>query len=737
VKQPIVLKKLDTFNCNGSTITLTPAGNDIDSIYWTTGAIAAASRTVAPTATTNYIYSAFNICGTFKDTATILSQVYPTLLVSNDTTICMGQTLKLKANSNIIPSWTNLSINDTIVTVNPSSTANYYVQASNFCGIVKDTVKVTVVNQPAVTAQNDTSICIGSSAMLTASSALPITWFPMNSSGSSTTVTPTSNSIYYAEVSNICGLKRDTVKVDVANPITLNLSNDTAICSGQPLKIQARSNAAFNWITLGLTDSIVQVNPTVTTSYPVVASSACGTLRDTIVVTVIPIPNVIARADTSICLGNAVKITAVSSQTITWTPGGLTGNSITVSPTSTSQYYADVSNSCGSKRDTVKISVFPYPSFTKTADTTICMGGSALLKLKANGSINWTNLGLSDSIVSVAPVVQTKYPFVVSNACGAISDTVKVFVVTAPSVVARTDTSICKGNAVILTANSILPITWYPMGTKGNSVGVVPPLSASYFAEVSNACGVKKDTVNITVLNKPSIQKSSDIMVCKGQPTTLTAISDGTITWLNQGSSGSSIAVAPIIPTIYKIQSTNICGTTRDSIQVSLFPSPIASAVYTVVANTMKLVNTSQNAGGFKWVFGDGTTSTSSNPIHTYSATGTYTCLLIASNSCGSDTFKYVISIGSVNSISNIEDSEWKIFPNPASDKLVLDISEYKDMRESKIEIYDGHGRCIQTGEVAAKSILEIDVSRLAAGVYFIRLSNNKVVGQKKFEVLR
>ncbi|MGB4846324.1 MAG: PKD domain-containing protein, partial [Saprospiraceae bacterium] len=44
------------------------------------------------------------------------------------------------------------------------------------------------------------------------------------------------------------------------------------------------------------------------------------------------------------------------------------------------------------------------------------------------------------------------------------------------------------------------------------------------------------------------------------------------------------------------------------------------------------------NATGYAWSFGDGNTSTQSDPSHTYSTSGTYNVTLIVTNECGSDT---------------------------------------------------------------------------------------------------
>lgn len=54
---------------------------------------------------------------------------------------------------------------------------------------------------------------------------------------------------------------------------------------------------------------------------------------------------------------------------------------------------------------------------------------------------------------------------------------------------------------------------------------------------------------------------------------------------------------------------------------------------------TVNFVNSSTNAGSYSWTFGDGGTSTATNPTHTYSSLGVYTVKLIADGgSCGVDS---------------------------------------------------------------------------------------------------
>ena len=54
---------------------------------------------------------------------------------------------------------------------------------------------------------------------------------------------------------------------------------------------------------------------------------------------------------------------------------------------------------------------------------------------------------------------------------------------------------------------------------------------------------------------------------------------------------------------------------------------------------TVVFTDGSSGATSWSWTFGDGGTSSAQNPSHTYTAAGTYTVALTATNACGSDTY--------------------------------------------------------------------------------------------------
>ncbi len=79
-----------------------------------------------------------------------------------------------------------------------------------------------------------------------------------------------------------------------------------------------------------------------------------------------------------------------------------------------------------------------------------------------------------------------------------------------------------------------------------------------------------------------------------------------------------------------------------------ILPSVTSAFTYTINEDTgtVTFINLSEGANKYAWDFGDGTTSSEINPIKAYTATGTYTVSLVATNVSGaSDTSEDVVSI--------------------------------------------------------------------------------------------
>jgi len=70
-------------------------------------------------------------------------------------------------------------------------------------------------------------------------------------------------------------------------------------------------------------------------------------------------------------------------------------------------------------------------------------------------------------------------------------------------------------------------------------------------------------------------------------------------------------------------------------VHIQAYPLPIASFTASINGSVVNGSNTSQNTTSQIWTFGDGTTDTSLNPIHTYTQDGDFTITLHAMNTCG------------------------------------------------------------------------------------------------------
>lgn len=83
------------------------------------------------------------------------------------------------------------------------------------------------------------------------------------------------------------------------------------------------------------------------------------------------------------------------------------------------------------------------------------------------------------------------------------------------------------------------------------------------------------------------------------------------------------------------------CGT--DEFSATLYVSPLPTAGFTsntpvCLGQEAVFVNTSGGADAYLWDFGDGGTSTETNPVHAYTETGSFTVTLEACNAFGCDT---------------------------------------------------------------------------------------------------
>jgi len=138
--------------------------------------------------------------------------------------------------------------------------------------------------------------------------------------------------------------------------------------------------------------------------------------------------------------------------------------------------------------------------------------------------------------------------------------------------------------------------------------------------------------------------------LCPGNSTTLTAQgpAGATYSWTpTTGLSCPTCAVTTVNPDsanmIYTVTADSAGVTGAATVAVNITPKVLAgfSVQQTPTCSVpaaITFANASANATNYLWSFGDGTTDTAVNPVHTYNAYGSFNVQLIAANACGIDS---------------------------------------------------------------------------------------------------
>jgi hypothetical protein len=130
---------------------------------------------------------------------------------------------------------------------------------------------------------------------------------------------------------------------------------------------------------------------------------------------------------------------------------------------------------------------------------------------------------------------------------------------------AASQTTICNGASVNLTASGATTYTWSTNAIT-NSISVTPSVTTSYTVVGQNSPGCPDTkTVNIVVKPSPTLTVSPSATICPGAAATLTASGANTYSWSPGSFTTSAITVTPGLSTVYNVAGTNTVGCTTNS----------------------------------------------------------------------------------------------------------------------------------------------------------------------------
>ncbi|MFT3909332.1 MAG: gliding motility-associated C-terminal domain-containing protein [Ferruginibacter sp.] len=356
-----------------------------------------------------YIYASIPGCTTIVDSVYInVLQAPVTLDLGPDTTICPGNIITLNAHTGYASyTWQDGSADSTFSATLPGT---YFLQANDACGsIFHDTIVISPHAPVSLYAGPDRTKCNTDTIHLQAPNGfISYSWSPNYSISALNTqsviVNPSTDTSYFLQAAIDAGCYAfDTIHITVHHSTPINLGNDTSLCTGNSLTLDAGLQfTSFAWNTGSNSQQII-VNTAGDFFVTATDANNCRSTDTISVINVYPLPVVSLEHNTGLCIGSTHLLEAGTFNSYLWQDGSVASTFIV---TGTGNYYVTVIDSHGCKgSDTVKIvTIYPRPADFLPADTTLCNFEKKLLQpIKTYSNYLWNTNSISPSIVINQP----------------------------------------------------------------------------------------------------------------------------------------------------------------------------------------------------------------------------------------------------------------------------------------------------------------------------------------------
>ncbi len=351
---------------------------------------------------------------------------------------------------------------------------------------------------------------------------------------------------------------------------------------------------------------------------------------------------------------------------------------LSVSPTLTTTYYIEVQSqsnlSCVSAtRTPITVTVNPAPSLTISASPNpICSGNTLTLSVSGASSYTWngpagfTSNSSNTTIANISLTNAGNYTIAGTSAGCSTSSVITVTVNASPTPTASTNSPLCAGNTLSLSAlpNGLTSYTWtgpssYSSTTQNSTIGSISSAQAgTYTLSVTNAAGCAgTTTTSVIVNNGPSVTTTaSGTITCSNATTQViatTTTSPANYTWTGTGIiSGANSATAVVNQSgTYTVTVAGLAGcptlTTVTVINNTIQPNVSASFSGSITCSnsTLQIIGASTTTPvSYSWT-GSGIVSGASSSSVIVNAAGSYTLNVTnTTNGCISQTIVTVSS---------------------------------------------------------------------------------------------
>lgn len=372
------------------------------------------SQTISVVPSTDYIFSAWFTSVHSSNPAVLNFSINGAAIGANvnvSSTTCLWQNFYHTWTSG--PTQTTATISITNQNISPSGNDFaiddiYFAQVCQF----HDTVNVAYNNYPSFDIGTDTLICENDSLILKATSD-SISTYLWNDNTTDSILTVYNTGIYSVNVANGFCNSDDTISVEVVPYPIVNLGNDTLICDGSSITLDAGSNyGSVLW-----SDNSTNQQLSIATSglYWVEIDSLGCKSTDSITVQISQGPSPLLNANYEFCNGDSLILNSGNWANYKWSTNE-TSQSIYVKPNFPTIYSVVVGDYDGCYDSTeTKVSPIALPQTEIiTINDTICFGNQLTLIATGADAYKWNDGTLGDVLTSY-PVAPNYYSVTGTN----------------------------------------------------------------------------------------------------------------------------------------------------------------------------------------------------------------------------------------------------------------------------------------------------------------------------------
>ncbi|MDX1446893.1 T9SS type A sorting domain-containing protein, partial [Lishizhenia sp.] len=317
------------------------------------------------------------------------------------------------------------------------------------------------------------------------------------------------------------------------------------------------------------------------------------------------------------------------------------------------------------------------------------------------------------------------------------SETITVYV-SAPDVTATVTDILCNGDMngeiALATTDAIgtLDYSW-TANANGATTATVTGLGADvYMGYVVDSIGCE-DSVEVTLVDPALIDVTLDsifdVLCYQGTSGELYVTATGgtaplTYLWDNGEITEDNTVGVPAGDYTLTVTDDNGCTFTTPNYTVAEPTELVATAVDNL--NGTATANVTGGTPPYEYVWDNGDqTQTQTTP-----QLGLQTVIVTDDNGCEvTASVTTVVGLDDVNPLNAV-----KVYPNPATDILNIDITELNNVTLN-IALYDNTGRLVTSLSGAQNQVVQFNTSELARGLYTLKLQNGKVLKSIKVVV--